>query len=162
MGIKLFILFIHMLSVVNATEWPKPLAGDCEFYTKLENILHCQDKGVDYLSQYAPYYCEAFRAQRENWNNPLKLWAQKTEVCLQEMLYEQRSNPQFSCKTLEEIAFKTHTACYNEAELCQLKIKDIGEILKVIRIKDYFIEFRYSYRELVRLGKTCLGEWISE
>lgn len=160
MGTKQFILLLLIFPIANAGQWPRPSSVNCEFYTKLESELHCEDIGVTYLSQYAPFYCEAFRTKSMVWKTPLKEWAQKTGVCLQEMLYEHRSNPNFNCQTLETLAFKTHTACYKEAETCQLKLSDIAEVLKVIRIKDLFKEFQYSYAEIYKLSKTCLVKWV--
>lgn len=162
MRLKIFILFLLIFPIANSAEWPKPTPDNCEFYTKLESQLHCKDEGVDYLAQYAPFYCEAFRTKSKIWKSPLKEWAQKTGACLQDMLYEHRGNPDFNCQNLEALAFKTHTACYNEADMCQLKLKDIAEVIKVIKIKDFFKEFKYSYGEMFKLGKTCLGTWISE
>jgi hypothetical protein len=162
MVIKFFLLYFLLFPVANSANWPRPSEENCDFYTKLESELHCKDEGVDYLSNYAPFYCEAFSTKSKVWKTPMKEWAQKTGLCLQEMLYEHRSNPDFNCKNLEDLAFKTHTACYNETELCQLKIKDIAEILKVIKFKDFLLEFRYSPKEMIRLGRTCIGKWISE
>lgn len=155
------IILLFMLAFnINSAEWPRPNPANCEFYQKLETQLNCHKEGIDYLSHYAPFYCEAFMSKGKKWESPLREWASKTGVCLQDMLYEQRSNPGLSCKTLESIAFKTHTACYNEADICQLSPGELFEVLKVIKLKDFFTEFKYSHKEIMKMGTTCLKKWI--
>ena len=96
----------------------------------------------------------------KTWDPALREWASKTGVCLQDMLYEQRSNPALTCKTLEAIAFKTHTSCYSEAEICKLTPGELLEVLKVIKMKDFFTEFKYSHKEIMKMGAACLKKWI--
>lgn len=148
-------IFFISFSAYSA-EWPKPNLADCSFYYELEKKFTCKAQGVSYLADYAPFYCEEFKKKSINWSAPLKSWTQKTRGCLQEMLYEHKSNPDLSCQNLEEIAFKTHSACYNEADLCQLKISDIYQVIKVVKFKDFFKEFHYSDGGMIRLINYCI------
>lgn len=137
-------------------EWPTPNPDSCVFYSKLESQLSCKKQGVDYLSDYAPYYCQKFIRESATWSLAAQNWTKKTRKCLQETLYEQRNNPKFNCRNLEKIAFQTHSACYNEADLCQLEIHPIMHIFRVIKFKDYFKELRYADGGMLRLINYCL------
>ena len=148
-------IFFLSLSA-QAAEWPKPNAANCDFYYQLETKLKCKTQDENYLSDYAPFYCEKFLKESHEWSRPLKGWAQKTSNCLQEKLYEHQNNTQFNCKTLEEEAFRIHSKCYNEADLCQLKISEIYKIFQVIKLKDFFKEFKYSDGGMTRLMTSCL------
>ena len=159
----LFITFTLTIAMANPSkveDWPHPNFENCEFYGKLEGLLKCQSVGVDYLSHYAPYYCEAFKRESKGWSKELNMWAQKTGLCLQKMLYGQRDNPNLSCKTLEDIAFSTHAGCYNQADLCKLKIPELFKVIRVIKMKDMMREVRYSASEINGLMMTCLDSWI--
>jgi hypothetical protein len=158
-GFFLFISFSIYTSVA-LPQWPAPNTESCEFYPRLEAAMNCKSRGVNYLSDYAPFYCQEFLKEAPNWSASLNNWTKKTRGCLQEMLYEQRGNPGFTCDNLEEMAFKTHSACYNEADLCQLKIKELWQVFKVIKFKDFFKELRYSDGGMIRLVNFCIKSHI--
>jgi hypothetical protein len=158
MQVRVFLIIFFFSFSAQAAQWPKPNLDNCDFYSELEEKLHCKKEGVNYLSDYAPFYCKRFKEESLTWSTPLKSWVQKTNQCLQEMLYEQKNNPALDCKTLEEEAFKIHSKCYNEGELCKLKLSDIYRVFKTIKLKDYWREFRYSDGGMLRLINFCLKE----
>ena len=113
--------------------------------------MKCSAKGVSYVSEYAPFYCRRFIEKSKDWSPEAQNWTKKTRLCLQESLYDKRNDPNLSCANLEEVAFKTHSICYNDADLCQLKVSELFDIFRIVKIKDYFKELKYSDGGMVRL-----------
>lgn len=148
------LLFSHV--VFSNTTWPKPNPDNCDFYLQLENVMKCSTKGVKYISDYAPFYCKKFMLESKSWNLKAQNWTKKTRQCLQETLYEKRHDPKLSCDNLEEMAFNTHSTCYNEADLCQLETAQMIDIFRIVKFKDYFKELRYADGGMIRLIKYCL------
>lgn len=155
----LFLLLASLFfssNLLSNTTWPKPNPDNCEFYPQLESVMKCSALGVKYISDYAPFYCKKFIEESKTWNQQAQNWTKKTRQCLQETLYEKRNDPKLSCDNFEEIAFKTHSTCYNEADLCQLESTQILGIFRIVKFKDYFKELRYADGGMLRLIKYCL------
>jgi hypothetical protein len=140
--------------------WPNPDPENCIFYSRLERVMNCKSTGVNYLSDYAPSYCELFKSHSSTWSEAAQIWTKKTRGCLQEMLYEQKSNPKFNCENLEKIAFQSHSACYNEGELCHLEFTQILQIFKIVKFNDYFKELRYADGGMMRLVNYCAKRFL--
>ena len=158
MYLRLLLTTFFISFSAQSVEWPQPNPDNCKFYDELEANLQCKSQDVNYLSDYAPYYCREFRKRSPNWTAPLQSWVKKTDACLQTKLYEHKSNSAFTCETLEKEAFKIHAKCYNQADFCQLKVSDLYQVFKVIKLRDFWKEFRYSDGGMTRLISYCIKE----
>lgn len=154
---KRLVFAIAVLSTQLAhSEFPKPAFPACDFYEKAENEVKCSKEGCSYLKEYGFYYCNQFNDQSKNWSPEAKRWVDDTGLCLQEMIYDNRTKRIKPCTQMEEFAFDAHPICYRQYGVCSLSFSDKVKILRVVRAVDTLT--RRSLVQVLNVLLSCLFE----
>ena len=152
-------LFISKYAFPN-TEWPKPDFQTCKFYEDAENNLNCGASGYTYLQNYGLHYCREFKIAAQGWSGSLRSWVEKTGLCLQEMIYDNRQKRLSPCKQMEEFAYDSHPICYKQYEICSLSAMDKIRIFNVVRLVD--LVSRKALASTLNVIFKCLADIISD
>tara|TARA_R110002049_G_scaffold156382_2_gene321365 strand:- start:332 stop:751 length:420 start_codon:yes stop_codon:yes gene_type:complete len=116
-------LLIALFLLMNFTV----VAGECDFYQKLESEYQCHSKG--YLINFGYKYCLKFINKKKTFSEDGQIWLANTRECL---INELKNTSFNDCKELKKFAFDTHTTCYQQAGFCSLEKKDRKELYKMI------------------------------
>jgi hypothetical protein len=170
MKISLFLfnlLFINLVASANCNEVQAEL--NCDFYRQcLEHKTQCGDAG--YAISYGEKYCQKFlklntNSEIENLSLSEKgvQWRDATLLCLQNRmtpLFQSASD--YSCSSIQKMAFKTHPDCYTQKNrsICDLNISDWEVILSTLNPKD--LSSQDGLRQMTKVMYTCTKSIFSQ
>ena len=115
--------FIALFLLMNFTV----VAGECDFYQKLESEYQCHSKG--YPINFGYKYCLKFINKKKTFSEDGQIWLANTRECL---INELKNTSFNDCKELRDFAFDSHGPCYEQAGFCSLTKKDRKELYKMI------------------------------
>lgn len=133
-----------------------PPRDDCTFYTDcIESAYSCGPRGYP-ISQ-GLRYCTRFQSYRARLSPAGQDWMLDTMRCLQEalipFLYEDRTD----CRTLEKIAFRSHSDCYLRTGVCRLSFHDMLAVVELIG-PGTFLKSWNAFKTSLEVATGCL-DW---
>lgn len=135
----------------------EPSPTKCSFYEDcLDALFPCGPNG--YALRYGLYYCNKFHNNENLYSSKGKQWISSTALCLQEALLDRITTGEFNsgttCTEIENIALKTHEACYTNTNtsICDIPITDWA-ITKII-VKDALTDPK-TWETIINVAGLC-------
>ena len=101
-----------------------PTGQSCDWYRQcFEKLLPCEASSYPYAIGFAQHYCEEYGKMYNKFSSDGKRWIDAVRKCLQVKLVPlMRSSKPFTCKEIQNYAFKSHVPCYHTPDPSQTQI----------------------------------------
>lgn len=121
------LVFLFLLPVLGFASDLRGVVGRCEFYSALEEKLHCGSEG--YPLAFGRHYCRRFDLASGAFSTRGRAVLGRIKSCLQEELVPWGG---LDCAALKTVALESHVVCYRRAEFCELSLLDQARIFVTV------------------------------